>query len=169
MGGAFPPFYQSFFVFFKARSWCTSCWLVPRGNRGEPLDPRFFCSFPRFFSRHFCRTFFSAMWGEHTSLSIFVVLDRTCCTQTCYSPTFPRQSLRRGRQKSIPPQGSVFQKWRSCPDTLLNEFTRSNTLMWFNRIVGRDVVSKPVWGYSFWKVCFSFIRWQRILVRVQIL
>ena len=42
----------------------------------------------------------------------------------------PRQSLRRGRQKSISPQGSGFQKWRPSPETVLNEFTRSSTLAW---------------------------------------
>ena len=40
----------------------------------------------------------------------------------------PLQSLRRGRQKSIFPQSSCFQKWKACPDTLLDEFTPSNTL-----------------------------------------
>ena len=42
----------------------------------------------------------------------------------------PRQSLRRGRQKSFSPQGSCFQKWKACPDTLLNDFTTSDTLAW---------------------------------------
>jgi len=30
----------------------------------------------------------------------------------------------------FPPQGSRFQKWKACPDTLLNGFTPSNTLAW---------------------------------------
>ena len=42
----------------------------------------------------------------------------------------PRQRLKRGRQKSISPQGSGFQEWRSSPDTLWNEFTLSSTLSW---------------------------------------
>ena len=42
-------------------------------------------------------------------------------------PPPPRQSLRRGRQKSIPPQDSYSQKWRAQISARLNEFTRSNT------------------------------------------
>ena len=38
--------------------------------------------------------------------------------------------LRRGRQKSISPQGSGFQKWRARISAFLNEFTPSNTLAW---------------------------------------
>ena len=45
-------------------------------------------------------------------------------------PGPPRYSLGRSRQKSIPPQGSGFQKWRSVLKTILNEFTPSNTLAW---------------------------------------
>ena len=54
------------------------------------------------------------------------------CEQTQH---LPRQSLRRNRQESIPPQGSGFQKWRSSPDTLFNEFTCSNTLAWWSVFV----------------------------------
>ena len=42
----------------------------------------------------------------------------------------PRQSLGRGRQKSIFPQDNGFQKWRSHPDAVLNEFTPSNKVAW---------------------------------------
>ena len=42
----------------------------------------------------------------------------------------PSQSLRGGRQTSFSSQGSCFQKWRACPDMLLNEFIPSNTLAW---------------------------------------
>ena len=45
----------------------------------------------------------------------------------------PRQSLRRGRQKSIFPQGSGFQKWKQAQVAVLNEFAPSNTLAWFAR------------------------------------
>jgi len=42
----------------------------------------------------------------------------------------PRQSLRRGRQKTISPHGSGFQKSNLSPETVLNDFTPSNTLAW---------------------------------------
>ena len=51
------------------------------------------------------------------------------CTPQSRSP-YPRQSLRRCRQKSISSEGSGFQKWRSPSEALLNEFTPSNTLAW---------------------------------------
>ena len=41
------------------------------------------------------------------------------------------QSFRRSRHKSFPPQCSCFQKWKACPDTLLNGLTLSNTLAWY--------------------------------------
>ena len=40
----------------------------------------------------------------------------------------PTPEFKKGSPKSISPQGSGFQKLRSCPDTLSNGFTRSNTL-----------------------------------------
>ena len=42
----------------------------------------------------------------------------------------PRQSLRRGRHKSISPEASGFQKWRAPMLALMNKFTPSNTLSW---------------------------------------
>ena len=42
----------------------------------------------------------------------------------------PRQSLGRGCQKSIPPQGSGFQKWRPCLKRFLKRFTHSIILAW---------------------------------------
>ena len=38
-------------------------------------------------------------------------------------PHLPRQSLRKGRQKSIFPQGSAFQRWKQAQGPVLNEFT----------------------------------------------
>ena len=49
----------------------------------------------------------------------------------------PRQSLRRGRQKSYPPQGSGFQKSEAYPDTLSSEFTPAHTLAWQARSLKR--------------------------------
>ena len=43
----------------------------------------------------------------------------------------PRQSLRRGRQKSISPQGSGFQTSTAQRVAPLDEFTPSNTLAWY--------------------------------------
>ena len=39
----------------------------------------------------------------------------------------PRQSLKRGRQKSISPQGSGFQKWKPRISAGLNDFTGTGT------------------------------------------
>ena len=50
---------------------------------------------------------------------------------SCDARALPRQSLRRGRQKSIFPQDSGFQKWRSPSEALLNEYTPLETLAWF--------------------------------------
>ena len=47
----------------------------------------------------------------------------------------PRQSW--GRQKLISPHGSGFQKSKPFDETVLNEFTRSNTLAWCVCGVGR--------------------------------
>ena len=44
----------------------------------------------------------------------------------------PRQSLRRGRQKSFVPQGCCFQKSKAYRSMLLTEFTPSNTLAWWD-------------------------------------
>ena len=46
----------------------------------------------------------------------------------------PRQSLRRGFQKSISPQDSGFQKERAPILALLNEITPSNTLAWCHTV-----------------------------------
>ena len=53
--------------------------------------------------------------------------DSQCQSRLC----LPRKSLEGGCPKSIPPQGSGFQKWRSPLDAFLNEFTPSNTLAWY--------------------------------------
>ena len=50
---------------------------------------------------------------------------------------FPRQSRRRGRQKSISPQGSVLQQWKQAQVPVLNQFTPTNTLAWFRLSGGR--------------------------------
>ena len=42
----------------------------------------------------------------------------------------PNQSLRRGRQEPISPQGSGFHKWKQAQVPVLNEFTPPNTLAW---------------------------------------
>ena len=44
------------------------------------------------------------------------------------SLSFPRQSLRRGRHKSIFPQGSGFQKWKQAQVPALQNVSPSNTL-----------------------------------------
>ena len=41
-------------------------------------------------------------------------------------------------KSQFPPQGSCFQKWIPCPDTLLNEFTPSKTLAWKVCLVHRN-------------------------------
>ena len=43
----------------------------------------------------------------------------------------PHQSLRKGRQKSFFLQDSGFQEWKQVQVPVLNEFTPSNTLVWF--------------------------------------
>ena len=48
---------------------------------------------------------------------------------TCVA-LWPRQSLRKGRHKSISPQGSGFQKWKQTQVSVLHEFTPSNTRSW---------------------------------------
>ena len=42
-----------------------------------------------------------------------------------------RQSPRGVAKSQLSPQGSDFEKWISCPDTLSSEFTPSNILAWF--------------------------------------
>ena len=87
----------------------------------------------KFWSFHlYQKSAFKTFYGLYNILKV----SKTSELQLQTRPTFttialPRQSLRRGRQKSISTQGSGFQKWRSCPDTLLNEFTCSNTLAWY--------------------------------------
>jgi len=55
------------------------------------------------------------------------------------SPSQPRQGLRKGRQKSIFPQGSDFQKWKQAQVPVLNEFTPCNSLVWKVRGEARAV------------------------------
>ena len=61
--------------------------------------------------------------GKSTPVSL---KDETNLTEV----ELPRQSLGTGRQKSIPPQDTCFQKWRTQISALLNELTLSNTLAW---------------------------------------
>ena len=61
------------------------------------------------------------------------LINTFCELQSLHAPVpaVPDQSLRRGRQKSISPQGSGFRKRRAPILALLNEFTPSNTLAWW--------------------------------------
>ena len=43
----------------------------------------------------------------------------------------PRQSLERVAKSRLSLTGSGFRRWRSSPETLLNEFTPSDTLAWY--------------------------------------
>ena len=69
-------------------------------------------------------------WLDHSTVVSRVIKKKKVIEMLVCDEGAPRQSLGRGRQKSIPPQGSGFQKWRPCAVTVLNEFTRSNTLAW---------------------------------------
>jgi len=61
---------------------------------------------------------------------VFVeVMNRNDCQRESLT-AFPRQSLRRGGQKSFPSQGSGFQKSKAQISALFIEFTPSNTLVW---------------------------------------
>ena len=70
------------------------------------------------------------IFTRYTGQVVLVAGDTGCGKSTQVLPHPPRQSLRRGRQKSFPPQGSDFQKSNAYPGTLFIEFTPSNTLAW---------------------------------------
>ena len=59
----------------------------------------------------------------------------------------PRQSLRRGRQKPIPPQSSGSQKSKADPGTLFSAFTPLSTLAWcdFHRSVRASRKAAGTW------------------------
>ena len=93
--------------------------------------------------------------GRATALDLPALLNRnglrlkdgTATCRTCHARVFE------GVAKSqFSPQGTCFQKWKACPDTLLNGCTPSNTLAWclvqtfgrarthLGRAAGRDLV-----------------------------
>ena len=53
--------------------------------------------------------------------------------QATHQAAIPRQSLRRGRPKSISPQGSGFQTWKQAQVPVMNQFIPPNTLAWLPR------------------------------------
>jgi hypothetical protein len=53
----------------------------------------------------------------------------------------PRQSLRKGRQKSISPQGSGFEKWKQARVPIVNGSTPSNTLAWHVSVTKRNLMT----------------------------
>ena len=71
-----------------------------------------------------------------------------------------RQSLGRGRQKSIPPQGCGFQKWRTHSDAFLRQSAPSYTLAWQSRRRG-DRARSPsgAWGAGSWRLGVGVLCW----------
>jgi len=52
----------------------------------------------------------------------------------------PRQSLGGGRQKSIPPQDSCFQRWKFPLKAMLKRSTPSITLAWYTNFSSSSVL-----------------------------